>query len=143
MALCSCSLQHEHLGALRSFTPPLFLFSAGKAILVLVIAHETKPTWYSSLGSSPVGTPLIQVGASRTAPFCVVFRLSGIAQALSAGSWVFMCRCVCFVCISYVRFLQSRPYASVADLDVINLPLAFPGPTFVDPPLRRTYSISS
>ena len=33
----------------------LFLLSAGVAILVLVTAHETIPTWYSSFGSSPIG----------------------------------------------------------------------------------------
>ena len=43
-----------------------------------------------------------------------------------------------FFCISYIGFLQSWPYASVAEFDVLNLALAFPGPTFVEPPLRRT-----
>ena len=33
----------------------LFLLSAGVAILVLVTARETIPTWYSSFGSSPIG----------------------------------------------------------------------------------------
>ena len=33
----------------------LFLLSAGVAILVLVTAHETIPTWYSSFASSPIG----------------------------------------------------------------------------------------
>ena len=33
----------------------LFLLSAGVAILVLVTAHETIPTWYSSFGTSPIG----------------------------------------------------------------------------------------
>ena len=44
---------------------------------------------------------------------------------------------MCFVCVSYMGFLQSWPYASVAEFDVINLALAFPGPTFVEAPLRR------
>ena len=56
----------------------LFLLSAGIGIFVLVTAHETTPAWYSSLGSSPVGTPLIRVGASRRTPFCDVFRLSRV-----------------------------------------------------------------
>ena len=129
-------------GSCVSSRLPPFLLSAGVAILVLVTAHETTPAWHSSLGSSPVGTPLIRVGASRRTPFCVVFRLSRVAQALSAWSWVFMCSRVCCFCISYIGFLQSWPYASVAESDVINLALAFPGPTFVEPPLRRTYSIS-
>ena len=51
---------------------PPFLLSAGIAILVFVTARETIPAWYSSLGSSPVGTPLIRVGASRRTPFSVV-----------------------------------------------------------------------
>ena len=121
-------------GSCVSSRPPLFLLSAGIAILVLVTAHETKPAWYSSLGSSPVGTPLIRVGASRSTPFGVVFRLSRVAQALSAWSWVFMCPRVCFFCISYIGFLHSWPYASVAEFDVINLAIAFPDPTFVEAP---------
>ena len=129
LALYSTSI----CGSGVSSRPPLFLLSAGVAIVVLVTAHETTPAWYSSLGSSPAGTPLIRVCASRRTPFCVVLRLSRVAQALSAWSWVFMCSRVCFFCISYIGLLQSWPYASVAEFDVINVALAFPGPTFVEP----------
>ena len=75
-------------GSCVGSTLPLFLLSAGIAILVLVAAHEIKPAWYSSLGSLPVDTLLIRVGASRRTPFCDVFRVSRVAQALSAWSWV-------------------------------------------------------
>ena len=123
-------------GSCVSSRPPFFLLSAGVAILVLLTAHETTPAWYSSLGSSPAGTPLIRVGASRRTPFCVVFRLSRVVQALSAWSW---CSCA-LACVSFVfRILasyKSWPYASVAEFDFIKLALAFPGPTFVDPPPR-------
>ena len=124
MTPISCSLQYEHLWVRRNSRPPFFLLSAGIAILVLVTSHETKPVWYSFLGFSPVGTQLIRVCACRRTPFCVVVRLSRVAQALSAWSWVFMCSCVCFFCMSYIGFLQSWPYASVAEFDVINLALA-------------------
>ena len=53
-------LQYEHLWVLRLFTTPPFLLSAGIAILVLVTTHGTKPTWYSSLGASPIGALLIR-----------------------------------------------------------------------------------
>ena len=93
-------------------------------------------------GSSLVST--ITFGVVGRTPFCVVFQLSRVAQALSAWSWVFMRSSVCFFCISYIGILQSWPYASVAKFDAINLALAFPGPRFVqEPHLRRTYSISS
>ena len=43
--------------------------------------------------------------------------------------------------LAYVSFVfrimasyKSWPYASVAEFDVFNLALAFPGPTFVEPP---------
>ena len=121
-------------GSCVSSRLPPFLLSAGIAILVLVKAHETKPACYSSLGSYPVGTTLIRIGASRRTPFCVVFRLSRVVQALSPWSWVFKCSRVCFFCISYIGFLPSWPSASVAEFDVINMALAFPGPTFVEPP---------
>ena len=124
----------------------LFPLSAGVAILVLVTAHETIPTWYSSFGSSPIGALVRCSGCffGDAILRCFFFvRLSRVAQALSAWSWVFMCSRVCFFCILCIGFLQSWPYASVADFDVINLALTFPGPTFVEPPLRRTYSIIS
>ena len=41
---------------------------------------------------------------------------------------------VCFFYISCIGFLQSWPYTSTAEFDVINLALAFPAPTFVAPP---------
>ena len=36
--------------------------------------------------------------------------------------------------ISCIGFLQQWPYASVAEFDVTNLALAFPGPKFVETP---------
>ena len=56
----------------------------------------------------------------------------------------------CSYALAYVSFVfrilasyKSWSYASVAEFDVINLALAFPGTTFVEPLLGRTYSISS
>ena len=79
------------------------------AILVLVTVHETKSAWYSSLSSSPIGALLICSRCFSEMPFCVVFRLSRVAQTLSAWSWVFMCSHVCLFCCSYIDFQRSGP----------------------------------
>ena len=52
--------KYEHLWVPRYFSTPRYLVSAGKAILVLVIAHETKQAWHSSLGSFSIAALLIR-----------------------------------------------------------------------------------
>ena len=69
----------------------LFLLSAGVAILVLVTVHETILTWYSSFGPSPIGA-LVRCSGCFFGDAILRFffvRLSRVAQALSAWSWVF------------------------------------------------------
>ena len=69
----------------------LFLLAAGIAILVLVTAHETILTWYSSFGPSPIGALVRCSGCffGDAILLCFFVRLSRVAQALSAWSWVF------------------------------------------------------
>ena len=61
----------------------LFLLSAGVAVLVLVTAHETIPTWYSSFGSSPMGALLGCSGYYFGGRYSALFYVSVVTRCTS------------------------------------------------------------
>ena len=79
----------------------LFLLSAGVAILVLVTAHETIPTWYSSFGSSPIGALVICSGCFFGDAILRCFFLFGCHALHKPSPHGLGCSCA----LAYVSFI--------------------------------------
>ena len=127
----SCSLCYEQLWTSVSSRPPFSAFRRHsytrfsnsprtKTGVVFFPAHETKPAWYSSLGSSPIGALLkcrrCFLEDAILCSFSVVTRCSRVAQALSAWSWVFMCSRVCYFVFRILASYSSGPTPALQSL---------------------------
>ena len=100
----------------------LFLLSAGVAILVLVTAHETILTWYSSFGPSPIGALLRCSGYYFGGRYSALFYVSVITLCTSPLNMVLGVPCA----LAYVSFIFRllASYSSFSTLALKSLTLS-------------------